>query len=141
MRSLISFSAAILLTLAALSPGSAAAGQSPKSKAKARSASSRTASQAATKSKTSSVPAQTVTVVPTATAVATPEPQGDGAHRITPVAAREAIEKGQAIVVDVRSEESYNAGHVKGARWINLNEIEARIKELPRDKMIITYCS
>ncbi|HUQ34193.1 MAG TPA: rhodanese-like domain-containing protein [Pyrinomonadaceae bacterium] len=73
--------------------------------------------------------------------VVTPVPQGDGARRITVLAAREAVDKGQAIVVDVRSEESYNAGHVKGARWINLNEIEARIKELPRDKMIITYCS
>jgi predicted sulfurtransferase len=110
MRSLISFSAAILLTLAALAGDGV--GQSPKSAAS-----------------------------PVRAPVATLVPQGDGARRITPVAAREALDKGQAIVIDVRSEESYNAGHVKGARWINLNEIEARIKELPRDKMIITYCS
>jgi predicted sulfurtransferase len=110
MRSLFSFSAAILLTLAA--QAGEGAGQTPKSAAP-----------------------------PVRAPVVTIASQSDGARRITPVAARDAIDKGQAIVIDVRSEESYNAGHVKGARWINLNEIEARIKELPRDKMIITYCS
>jgi rhodanese-related sulfurtransferase len=68
----------------------------------------------------------------------TPE---DGVRRITPAEAREALEKGKAIIVDVRGEDSYNAGHVKGARLIPLNDILARITELPRDKMIITYCS
>ena len=32
-------------------------------------------------------------------------------------------------------------GHVKGARLIPLGEINSRNKELPRDKMIITYDS
>ena len=77
--------------------------------------------------------------------VPTPTPalqtQGDGVRRITPAEAREAFEKGKAIIVDVRGEDAYNAGHVKGARLIPLNDILARITELPRDKMIITYCS
>ena len=67
--------------------------------------------------------------------------QGDGVRRITLAAAREAVAQGKAIIVDVRGEDSYNAGHIKGARWIYLNDIGSRAGELPRDKMIITYCS
>ena len=67
--------------------------------------------------------------------------EGDGVRRVTPQEAREMVEKGKAIIVDVRGEDSYKAGHVKGARLIPINEVESRIKELPRDKMIITYCS
>jgi 3-mercaptopyruvate sulfurtransferase SseA len=67
--------------------------------------------------------------------------QGDGVRRITPAEAREAVASGKAIIVDVRGEDSYNAGHIKGARWINLNDIGSRTGELPRGKMIITYCS
>lgn len=67
--------------------------------------------------------------------------QGDGVRRVTPAEAREAVAQGKAIIVDVRSEDSFNAGHIKGARWINLNDIGSRTGELPRDKMIITYCS
>ena len=66
---------------------------------------------------------------------------GDGARRITPAEARAALDKGEAIIVDVRGESSYEAGHVKGARLIPYSDLVARIDELPRDKMIITYCS
>ena len=63
----------------------------------------------------------------------------DGVPRITVAEAREALEKGKAIIVDVRSESSYRIGHVLGALW--MPDIAQRTKELPRDKMIITYCS
>jgi rhodanese-related sulfurtransferase len=67
--------------------------------------------------------------------------QGDGVRRITPAEARQAVETGKAVIVDVRGEDSYNASHIKGARWIPLNDIGSRAGELPRNKMIITYCS
>lgn len=67
--------------------------------------------------------------------------EGDGVRRITPEEARQAVESGKAIIIDVRDEASYKAGHVKGASWILADNIGARVKELPRDKMIITYCS
>ena len=134
MRSLISLSVAILLTLTVVSTGHAA-GQLRKSKAKAR-VSHRTSQS---KSKTSATP--TPTPVPAPVAIATVETQGDGVRRITPADAREAVAQGKAIIIDVRGEDSYNGGHVKGARWINLNDIGSRTGELPRDKMIITYCS
>ena len=65
----------------------------------------------------------------------------DGVRRITPAEARAAIEKGQAVIIDVRGEESFKAGHVKGALWIPVGDISSRSGELPRGKMIITYCS
>ena len=67
--------------------------------------------------------------------------QGDGVRRVSPTEARDLVAAGKAIIVDVRGEDSYNAGHIKGARWINLNDIGSRTGELPRNKMIITYCS
>jgi len=67
--------------------------------------------------------------------------QGDGVRRITPAQLRAAVLNGQAVIVDVRGADSYNAGHIKGARLIPLYEIEARAGELPRNKMIVTYCS
>lgn len=67
--------------------------------------------------------------------------QGDGVTRITPADAFAAVQRGRAIIVDVRGEDSYKAGHIKGALLIPINEIGSRTKELPRGKMIITYCS
>ncbi len=63
----------------------------------------------------------------------------DGVPRIAQAEARDAFDKGKAIFVDVRGEDSYRAGHIKGALW--MPDIAQRVKELPRDKMIITYCS
>ena len=67
--------------------------------------------------------------------------QGDGVRRITPAELREAVLQNKAVVIDVRSESSYDAGHIKGARLIPVNDISARASELPRGKMIVTYCS
>lgn len=66
---------------------------------------------------------------------------GDGARRISPAEVRAAMEGGRAVIVDVRGESSYEAGHVRGALSIPFNEILNRLDELPRDKMIITYCT
>lgn len=85
--------------------------------------------------------AQQINVPVTAPPAAQNQVPGDGARRITPAEARAALDKGEAIIVDVRGESSYEAGHVKGARLIPYSDLVARIDELPRDKMIITYCS
>jgi hypothetical protein len=65
----------------------------------------------------------------------------DGARRITTVELQNLLSQGQAYVVDVRNEAAYNLGHVRGAKLIPNTEIVARMKELPRDKTIVTYCS
>ena len=62
-------------------------------------------------------------------------------QRIKVAEARQAVAEGKAIIVDVRGKDSYNSGHIKGALWIKLDDIGARARRLPRDKMIITYCT
>lgn len=71
---------------------------------------------------------------------AQPTPE-DAVRRVTIAELRAALEKGTAIAVDVRGEEQYRAGHIKGALWIPSDEIARRTKELPKDKLIVTYCS
>lgn len=70
-----------------------------------------------------------------------PAHPADGARRITTVELRDALAKGEAIVVDVRSEAAFKEGHIKGARFIPVTEILTRYSELPTDKLIVTYCS
>jgi rhodanese-related sulfurtransferase len=53
----------------------------------------------------------------------------------------DALEKGTAVVIDVRGDDQYKASHVKGAMHIPEAEVASRSNELPRDKTIVTYCS
>ncbi len=56
---------------------------------------------------------------------------------------KEKLDAGADIViVDVRSKEDFDEGHISGAVSIPWQqEIEARYTELPRDKEVIIYCS
>lgn len=65
----------------------------------------------------------------------------DGIKRITTIETRNAVEKGEAIIVDVRGDAAYKQTHIKGSISIPLGDVAARVNELPRDKMIVTYCS
>ena len=67
--------------------------------------------------------------------------EGDGVRRITTAELHDALEKGTAVVVDVRSVEAYKMAHIKGALSIPETEIIKRKDELPRDKTIVFYCS
>jgi hypothetical protein len=57
--------------------------------------------------------------------------------------AKAAIDTGEAIVVDVRSAEAYQASHIPGAISIPLQDIEANPTglKLDKDQWIITYCT
>jgi rhodanese-related sulfurtransferase len=87
-------------------------------------------------SKTGSVAAKTSA----ANAQPAAEPVDD-VQRISIADARAAFDSGKAVMIDVRAEPSYKAGHIKGAQLIPFNEIGARSNELPKDKTIILYCS
>ena len=51
------------------------------------------------------------------------------------------LEKGEALLIDVRSRELYDQTHASGSLSFSEQEIEARLGELPRDKMLILYCT
>ena len=55
--------------------------------------------------------------------------------------AKGAFDAGGAVFVDVRSIESYQAGHIPGAVSIPLGEIGDRLQELDPGQWIITYCT
>lgn len=65
----------------------------------------------------------------------------DGARRMSVPEVQELLAKGQAVIIDVRTQPAFDQGHIRGAKLIPTNEIAARAGELPRDKTIITYCS
>ena len=46
----------------------------------------------------------------------------------------------QIILLDVRTEDEYNAEHISGAINIPLSELETRIGELDKSKTIVVYC-
>lgn len=47
---------------------------------------------------------------------------------------------GTATVIDVRPVQEYNAAHVRGAISLPLEQLEARLVELPADSEIVAYC-
>jgi rhodanese-related sulfurtransferase len=48
--------------------------------------------------------------------------------------------RGDVVLVDVRPEEEFAAGHIDGARSIPLDELEQRLAELPADREVVAYC-
>ena len=64
-------------------------------------------------------------------------------NKINASDAREMInEDSDIIILDVRTEEEYNSGHIEGAVLLPNNEIEEKAEELLRDKSanILVYC-
>ena len=50
------------------------------------------------------------------------------------------VQRGKAVLVDVRPALEFEHGHVEGALSIPIEELETRLKELPRNKRIVAYC-
>ncbi|AXG13592.1 ArsR/SmtB family transcription factor [Intrasporangium calvum] len=50
------------------------------------------------------------------------------------------LERGDVVLVDVRPESEYVAGHVEGAIHIPLDELGERIADLPTDREVVAYC-
>ena len=79
---------------------------------------------------------------PTVPAGAPPQAApADGARRISISELKDLLARDEAVVVDVRNQASYEQGHIKGARLIPLNEVVDHLNDLPRNKLIVTYCS
>ncbi len=54
--------------------------------------------------------------------------------------AKEMIARGEVFILDVRTQEEYDAGHIQNSTLIPLQEIEKRLDEIPRDRKILVYC-
>jgi 3-mercaptopyruvate sulfurtransferase SseA len=95
-------------------------------------------------------PAQTSTspiriTMPNSPAVQASTPTADDdlakARRISREEAMKLVKAGKAVYIDVRSLESYDDGHLPGAKSIPLSQLQSRLKDLPVKKFLITYCA
>jgi rhodanese-related sulfurtransferase len=53
---------------------------------------------------------------------------------------RQRVRAGDVVVLDVRPDPEYRAGHIAGARSLPLNDLKRRLRDLPRDVDIVAYC-
>ena len=50
------------------------------------------------------------------------------------------IKHGDVLVLDVRPENEFNAGHIEGALSIPIHDLKRRLRELSRKREIVAYC-
>ena len=129
MRLFISTAAALVLCACVLAACSPQDGSAP---AAAKSAPAANGNAAAQTAQTTKPAAQTTK----------PAEQNPGdTRRISVEETEKAVAAGTALVVDVRDATTYKTSHIKGAKSVPLQQFEQRIGELPKDKLIITYCA
>ena len=64
-------------------------------------------------------------------------------HELTPMSRDEILDlakRGEVVVLDVRPETEYAAGHLPYAQSMPLAEVQKRLADLPRDKPVVAYC-
>ena len=50
------------------------------------------------------------------------------------------LERGEVVVLDVRSEAEFRSGHIDGARSAPVDELDALVGELPKRREVVAYC-
>lgn len=63
-----------------------------------------------------------------------------GIDQVTADELAERLARGDVVVLDVRPEEEYTAGHIAGARSAPLDGLDAVEPTLPRDRDVVAYC-
>lgn len=53
---------------------------------------------------------------------------------------RNRLEEGTVLLLDVRPACEFDAGHIPGARSIPIDELEARLDEIPEGSKVVAYC-
>jgi rhodanese-related sulfurtransferase len=64
----------------------------------------------------------------------------DGVEQVSVSELAERLAKGQVVLLDVRPEAEYDAGHITGARSAPIAKLESLAERLPRRKEIVAYC-
>jgi rhodanese-related sulfurtransferase/DNA-binding transcriptional ArsR family regulator len=63
-----------------------------------------------------------------------------GLKAISAAELKERLQTKTVVVLDVRPEQEFLAGHIAGARSIPIAELKRRLKEIPKTKRIVAYC-
>jgi rhodanese-related sulfurtransferase len=64
----------------------------------------------------------------------------DGVEQVSAAELEDRLAAGKVVVLDVRPEREYAAGHIAGARSIPIGELEEAVAALPRSREIVAYC-
>jgi rhodanese-related sulfurtransferase/DNA-binding transcriptional ArsR family regulator len=64
----------------------------------------------------------------------------DDFEPVTPDELSRRMTNGEVVVLDVRPEQEYAAGHIAGAHSVPVSDISARLADLPREKEYVAYC-
>ena len=68
-------------------------------------------------------------------------PPADNARRITAAELHDLYQKGDVVIIDTRAEPAYKDEHIKGSISMPTGTVLSRLDELPRNKMIVAYCT
>jgi rhodanese-related sulfurtransferase len=50
------------------------------------------------------------------------------------------LKRGDVVVLDVRPEAEFRAGHIASARSVPIGELNRRLKEIPKSRLVVAYC-
>jgi rhodanese-related sulfurtransferase len=50
-------------------------------------------------------------------------------------------QKGDVVIIDTRADSAYKDEHIKGSISMPTGTVLTRLDELPRNKMIVAYCT
>jgi rhodanese-related sulfurtransferase len=64
----------------------------------------------------------------------------NGIEQLSSPELEERLDRGDVVVLDVRPESEYRAGHIPGAISAPLSELESVAKSLPRRREVVAYC-
>jgi DNA-binding transcriptional ArsR family regulator len=64
----------------------------------------------------------------------------DEVERVSAGELEERVARGTVVVLDVRPEREYAAGHIAGARSVPIGELDGALATLPRRHEIVAYC-
>ena len=70
-----------------------------------------------------------------------PKNPADEARRITADELHKLWEKKDVLIIDTRGEPEYKASHIPGSISVPASEVATKLEELPRNKMIVAYCT
>jgi rhodanese-related sulfurtransferase len=64
----------------------------------------------------------------------------DEVEQLSAVELEQRLARGEVVVLDVRPEAEFRAGHIPGARSAPLPTLDALVAKLPRRQEIVAYC-
>jgi len=76
-----------------------------------------------------------------AVAASGPLTSADQVQRIAPAEAKALVDQGEAVLYDARPLESYQTKHAAGAISLPEDQIQSQFSSLPKDKILILYCT